>query len=282
VSVSPIRPGEVVPYDPANGIPKYERSYHLTSLSTVQAKPITWLLPGRVPLGGVTVVAGAPGQGKSQLTLGIAAAVTRNADVILIGAEDGLADTVKPRLLAAGADVERVHAFNAVGTHGDDLVMLPPDVPLLQEAVMKTGAQLVVIDPFAAFLAPELNAMSDHSLRQATAPLAQMAQATGCAVIVVAHFRKSREGSPLTWVGGSVGLTGQARSVLILGRHKEYSPMTADERLLIHVKSNGSALASTLVCEVVPRFVEVDGLRIETSYIKQRHEDEKITPADVE
>lgn len=260
------------------------RGYKLTTLDGVRPEPVRWLMPGRVPFGGVTVIAGAPGQGKSQVTLGIAASQSREGNgVILIGAEDGLADTVRPRLMAANADLSLIHAFDAHDQQQhEDMVMLPVDVPLLEEAVRDTGASTVVIDPFAAFLAPELNAMSDHSLRQATAPLAKMAQRTGCSVLVVAHFRKSREGTPLSWVSGSIGLTGQSRSVLILGKHKDYNPLTADERLLVHVKCNGARLAPTLVLEVAPRVLQDNGLTIPTSKINYLRDDATIHAGDIE
>ena len=265
--------------------PPPARGYSLTRMDTVKASAIEWLVPGRVPMGGLTVVAGPPGQGKSQFTLMLAAKVTTGdepAPVILIGAEDGLADTVRPRLIAAGADSSLVHSYRAKGAHGDELMMLPTDVPLLEEAVMSTGAQLVVVDPFAAFLAPELNAMSDHSLRQATAPLAQMAQRTHCAVVVVSHLRKSREGSTLDRVAGSVGLTGQARSVLLMGRAKDPTPMTRNERYLVHVKSNGAQLADTMVFEIVGRSVEADGLWIDTSAIGWVRTDPEVNAHDIE
>jgi hypothetical protein len=246
------------------------RTYKLTKLSTVRPRPITWLLPGRVPYGGLTVLAGRPGQGKSQLSLAIAANVTlTGTDVLVIGAEDGLEDAVRPRLVAAGADLDKVSSFDPQ-THGgnEDLTILPHDVPLLERAVKETGAGLVIVDPFAAHLAPELNSNNDHSLRQATAPLARMARSTGVAVIIVAHLKKGREGSPMDWVGGSIGLTGAARSVLLLGQFKDDDVWQKDAfRYLCHVKANGAPIARTLQCKVEAIDVEDGGMTIPTSRI---------------
>jgi hypothetical protein len=228
-----------------------ERSYKLTKLSTVQPEPMRWLLPGRIPYGGITVLGGRPGEGKSQFTLKLAADLSHGAGTIFIGAEDGLADTVVPRLIANGANLDNVQAITTVDERGrDDDATLPLDVPLIERAVRDSGAGLVIVDPFAAHLDAELNSSNDHSIRQALRPLARMAHESHVAVVVVAHPRKGRDGHPMEWIGGSGGLVGTARSVLLFGRHKDENPMDEDYRYLLHVKCNGERLARPLRCRI--------------------------------
>lgn len=260
------------------------RAYKLTSIASVKARPITWLLPGRVPYSALTVCAGRPGQGKSQFTLKLAADLSRaGVPSILLAGEDALEDTVKPRLLAAGADPAQVHGFAVDMPGGEgDMALLPTDVPLLERAVKDTGAGLVVIDPFAAHLSPELNSNNDHSLRQATAPLARMAQRTGAAVIVVAHLKKAREGSPMDWIGGSGGLVGNARSVLLFGGYAMATMETSHYRYVCHVKCNGAELASTLQCSIEGADIESDGTTIPTSRLLMLADVSDVGPLDLE
>jgi hypothetical protein len=251
-----------------------ERTYRLTTLADVHPKPIRWMMPGRIPFGGLTILAGRPGQGKSQLTLAIASRLTtQDTDVLLIGAEDGLEDTVRPRMVATGADLTRVHSFDPWVGDREDMCLLPDDVPLLEDAVRELGVGLVVIDPVVAHLSPDLNSHSDHSLRQAMAPLARMARSTGVAVICVSHLKKGREGGPLDWIGGSVAFTGTARSVLLFGKLNQPDDVNYEKyRYLVHVKCNGAVLAPTLACEVESVTVEDSGMSIPTSRIVARDE----------
>lgn len=227
--------------------PAPSRSYQLTQLSTVEPVSMRWLLPGRIPYGNLTIVCGRPGEGKSQFTLKLAADLSHSAGTILIGAEDGLADTVAPRLIANGANLANVHSITTRTERGqEDDAILPMDVPLLERAVRETGSGLVVIDPFAAHLDAELSSTSDHSVRQALRPLARMAHETGVAVVIVMHPRKGRDGHPMEWIGGSGGVPGAARSALLFGRHKDENALDDDYRYLIHIKANGARLAPAL------------------------------------
>lgn len=246
------------------------RSYRLTQLSSVQAQPITYLLPGRIPYGAITLLGGRPGQGKSQLALALAAGMTKvNVPVLLIGSEDGLADTVKPRLLAAGANTELVHEFGVTQGREDGVAVFPHDAPLLIDAIRQTGARLVVIDPIAGHLGEEINSNSDQSVRSAMLPLAKACQVTGAAAVVVLHPKKGRDGSPLDWFGGSVGFGGIARSALLFGTHRTpgESVDAFDLRYLVHVKGNGMRLAPTVECKIVGATVEDGGRSIETSRV---------------
>src|SRR5262249_43381053 len=145
---------------------------------------VEWLWPGRVALGKVTILEGDPDEGKSCVALDIAARVTTGrpmpnsaassldpAGVVYVTAEDGLADTVRPRFDAAGGDANRV-------------VVFPPDnVPQLDEvglvlieaAVRDCGVKLVVLDPLNAFLPDKVDTYKDHHVRRALKPLFALA-----------------------------------------------------------------------------------------------------------
>lgn len=202
-------------------------------LSDVRPEKVRWLWPGRIPLGKLTVLDGRPKVGKSTLALDLAARVSTGrpmpdgaeldqpSAVVLLSAEDGLADTIAPRLIAAGADLARVVTIASVPLRGQDGAVvgsrppvLPDDLDELEAVVRAEGAALVVIDVLMAYLSAGVKSYSDQDVRRALMPLAKMAERTGAAVLVLRHPRKGG-GSALDAGGGSVGIVGAARSVLV-------------------------------------------------------------------
>jgi hypothetical protein len=165
------------------------------------------------------------------------------ADVILISYEDGIGDTIRPRLEAAGADLTRVHVITWISVTADldRLVVLPADARSIFDVAKKFDASLVIIDPLTAALSSETDAHRDTDVRRALAPLAALAEALGIAVLVVRHLRKSG-GSAISSGGGSIGIAGAARSVL--GVYKD--PDVEGGRLLACVKNNLAAPAPAL------------------------------------
>src|SRR4029079_8173039 len=170
---------------------------------------------------------GDPGLGKSSLTLDMAARISTGrpmpgaldaqrppADVVLLSAEDGLADTVRPRLEAAGADLTRIFAMDAVptgpGRPGRPPVF-PDDVGWLHDLIVMKGVRFVIIDPLMAFLGLSVNAMNDQNVRRALFPLSRLAETTGAVILVVRHLNKNTQGSALYRGGGSIGIIGAAR-----------------------------------------------------------------------
>ncbi len=226
-------------------------------LSNVQAQRVEWLWLGRIPLGKLTILDGDPGLGKSVLTLDLAARVSRGmpmpdgepgedrepAGVVLLSAEDGLEDTIVPRLDAAGADRSRILALDAVpGENGPRPPVLPFDAHWLRGAVQRMKATLVVIDPLTAYLAAEVNAHRDTDVRRALFPLAQLAENTGAAVIVIRHLNKGNASNPLYRGGGSIGIIGAARSGLLVAK----DPDNPDRRVLASTKCNLAKLPTAL------------------------------------
>jgi hypothetical protein len=180
------------------------------------------------------------------------------AGVVILNAEDDLADTVVPRLLAAGGDSSRVLALNAVPNSegGESIVSLPYHLPELKAAMAQIGAALVIIDPIMAYLASEVNTHRDQDTRRALHPLAMLAAATGVAVVVVRHLNKMAGGNPLYRGGGSIGIIGAARSGLLVGK----DPDNPDRRVLASTKCNLAKLPSSLAFDLTP--ADNGGLRI--------------------
>jgi hypothetical protein len=220
------------------------------ALSTVEAERVDWLWVGFVPLGKVTVLDGDPGVGKSVLVTDLAARVTTcrpmpgeelatvpASRVLHLVAEDGIADTLRPRYEAAGADLDLVEAVDTVATaEGNDerLVVIPDDLARLERRVVDGGCRLVIVDVFAAFVSSDLNVYRDQDVRRATTPLSKLAERTGCSIVLVRHLNKSSDGPALYRGGGSIGIAGAARSVLLAAPH----PDDDTTRVLAAVKSN--------------------------------------------
>jgi hypothetical protein len=236
--------------------------------SEVEIEAVRFLVPERVPLGAVTILCGDPGLGKSTWTCEIAAGTTTGrygepARVLMANAEDGAAHVIVPRLAAAGADLARVELFTVPDEHGERPFTIPDDVPRLEAHAGSTGARLVVVDPLNAHLSDATNAHRDHSTRRALAPLAGMAQRLGVAVVAVLHLNKAPGTNALHRVGGSIGLVGGARSVLLFARDPE-DEEDGPRRALGHVKSNWSKLAGTSIYEHRETEVTVRGTTVQS------------------
>jgi hypothetical protein len=222
--------------------------------SAIKPEPVKWVIPQRVPAGMLTIFAGDPGLGKSTITTEWAATISRGSfflkprTVVLVNAEDSPATTIGPRLAAAGADLDRVvHAEMRV--KGQEVALTLPDhVGHLEHLVMERQAALVVFDPVNALLRSGINSWKDTDVRAALAPLAAMARRTGAAVLAVMHLTKSATaGEAIYRIGGSIGFTGQARSVVLLTRNPDDPDgERGNQRVLAHIKCNVASLAPSL------------------------------------
>jgi hypothetical protein len=163
---------------------------------------------------------------------------------VLLSAEDGLADTIRPRLDAAGADTESIVALSTVGEGGaaERTLCVPKDMHLIERAVGRVGAALVVVDPLMAFLGGTTDSHKDQDVRRALAPLAALAERTRASVLIVRHLNKATGGKPLYRGGGSIGIIGAARSGLVVAQ----DPEDPERRILAANKNNLSRAAQSL------------------------------------
>lgn len=231
-------------------------------MESVKVEQIEWLLYPFIPFGKVTIIQGDPGEGKTTMVLQITAKLTRGepillnkksqkeaqqdseenlkqevlsqdnpiqpVNVIYQTAEDGLGDTIKPRLLAAGADCSRVLVID---DREQPLTML--DVRL-EEAIMQTKARMVVLDPIQGFLGTDVDMHRANEIRPLMKRVAVLAEKYHCAIILIGHMNKNSNGKSSYRGLGSIDFQAAARSVLIVGRLKD-EPET---RVMCHVKSS--------------------------------------------
>jgi len=234
----------------------------LHRLSDLTSEDVRWLWPGRIPFGKITVLDGDPGLGKSTITLDLAARLTRGeampdgvrgdnekpAGVLLLTAEDGLRDTVLPRLKALGADMTRVYALESVpNVKGEpEMPAIPRDLDLIERMVVEHGVALVIVDPLIAFLgdSSETNTWRDQDIRRALGPFALMLERTASASLLVRHLNKGSGGNPIYRGGGSIGIIGAARSGLLV--QKDPDDETGVRRVLAPTKANLSAPAKAM------------------------------------
>jgi hypothetical protein len=254
---NPYQPKENGSAPDATGVPSHKSpSAALVArrASDIQRQPVQWLWPGRIARGKVTIVAGEPGLGKSQLTCAIAAAVTTggawpceegrspSGSVIILSAEDDASDTICPRLDAAGADARRVMVVSAVKVdHGQGRrsFNLQSDLALLESEIDRLGdALLVIIDPVSSYLG-HVDSHKNAELRAVLEPLGEMAARHGVAVLAITHFNKSGSGSPNNRFIGSIAFVAAARAAFIVAA----DPDDKRRRLFIPTKNNvGPAL----------------------------------------
>ncbi|HEY7061648.1 MAG TPA: AAA family ATPase [Chloroflexota bacterium] len=245
---------------PRDAPPRAKAAATWTRLDTVRRDRVEWIWRRYVPRRKLVVIEGDPGLGKSTIVLDLAARVTRHrnmpdetatgldgpADVLLLSAEDGLADTIKPKLEEMGADLTRVHFWQGF-PDGESVrpPSLPADVDALGEKITETSAALVIIDPLSAYLGGHVDTYRDHHIRRALAPLAALAERLGVTIVVLRHLVKSPTSeNPIHRGGGSVAIGAAARVVLVVG-HDPDDP-TQERRVLAVTKNNLAPLAPSL------------------------------------
>lgn len=198
----------------------------LINMEDIKCENVEWLWYPFVPYGKITIIQGDPGEGKTTLVLQMIAKLTRGEtiinsetkepiNVIYQTAEDGLSDTIKPRLVAANADCSKVLVIDDKET---PLTML--DVRL-EKAIAETSARLVVLDPIQGFLGADVDMHRANEIRPVMKHIAEIAEKYRCAIILVGHMNKCNMGKSAYRGLGSIDFQAAARSVLIVGRIKD-------------------------------------------------------------
>ena len=227
-----------------------EPNLKLINMEQVETEKIDWLLYPFIPFGKVTIVQGDPGEGKTTIVLQIIAKLTKGEAVLPSGsdepaleektmalepvnviyqtAEDGLGDTIKPRFFSAGADCSRVMVID-----DNDQALTMMDARL-EEAIIKTKARLVVLDPIQGFLGAAVDMHRANEIRPLMKRVAVLAEKYHCAIILIGHMNKNSNGKSSYRGLGSIDFQAAARSVLIVGRIKDEPEI----RVVCHVKSS--------------------------------------------
>lgn len=225
-----------------------EPKLKLINMEQIKVEKIDWLLYPFIPYGKVTIVQGDPGEGKTTMMLQIIAKltngqqifpsdkvnecnqslVTEPINVIYQTAEDGLGDTIKPRLLSAGADCSRVLVIDDT-----DEALTMMDMRL-EQAILQTNARLVVLDPIQGFLGSEVDMHRANEIRPLMKHIAIIAERHHCAIVLIGHMNKNSNGKSSYRGLGSIDFQAAARSVLIVGRIKD----DPDVRVVCHIKSS--------------------------------------------
>ena len=220
-------------------------------MSDVELTPVEWLWKPYLPFGKLSVLQGNPGEGKTYFAMHLAAACTNGKllpnmermepfNVIYQTAEDGLGDTVKPRLIEAGADLDRVLVID------DSEVQLTLSDERIEKAIVENNARLVIIDPIQAYLGADVDMNRANEVRPIFMRLGQVAQRTGCAILLIGHLNKAAGMQSLQRGLGSIDIAAAVRSVMFIGKLKHDPTM----RILTHEKSSlappGASLAFSL------------------------------------
>jgi hypothetical protein len=234
----------------------------LVRLADVETESIEWAWPGRIPYGKFTLVIGDPGVGKSYMAGDLEARQTTGRpwpdrapavarDVVVLTAEDGLADTVKARFERQRGDPDRLHVLVAVEDDGGPRPFdLSRDLAALEDALLQTRARWVRIDPLSAYLGP-IDSHKDGAVRGLLAPLVELAAATRAAVVGIMHMTKEAQRRLITRALGSIGFAAAARVVLAVGPDPEDPSST--RRLFVTVKSNLGPHAAGLAFSIDDR-----------------------------
>ena len=231
--------------------PPKKDSVKIIRMSDVELTPVNWLWKPYLPFGKLSVLQGNPGEGKTYFAMHLAAACTNGKllpnmerlepfNVIYQTAEDGLGDTVKPRLIEAGADLDRVLVID------DSEVQLTLSDERIEKAIVENNARLVIIDPSQAYLGADVDMNRANEVRPIFMRLGQVAQRTGCAILLIGHLNKAAGMQSLQRGLGSIDIAAAVRSVLFIDKLKHDPTM----RILTHEKSSlappGVSLAFSL------------------------------------
>jgi len=224
----------------------------IIKMSDIQPEPVEWLWEPYIPSGTISLIQGDGGEGKTSLSLAIAAAITNGnplpgcgvnaapANVIVQNAEDSYTKTIRPRLEQFGADCDMIHVID------EDGQALSLSDERIEQAIIKTNAHLLILDPVQAYFGGA-NMNSANDVRPLMKRLGDVAKRTDCAVILVGHLHKKCGKAAYRGLG-SIDIYAAARSVMTVGR----IPVDENVRVIVHNKSNLAPAAASLAFQFDP------------------------------
>ena len=213
----------------------------LIHMEEVVSKEVEWLWYPYIPYGKITIIEEDPGEGKTTLILKLAAALSMGLPlpcdddkeyepihIIYQTAEDGIEDTIKPRLEKAGADCSMIRVIDET----DKELSMTDD--RLEQAIIETGARLIILDPIQAYIGATVDMHRANEIRPVLKHLGIIAEKHNCAIILIGHMNKA-SGSESTYRGlGSIDIQATARSVLLVARLRDKPNI----RIMAHDKSS--------------------------------------------
>ena len=220
-------------------VPESEEMVPMLCYEDIEQTSVDWLWFPYIPFGKLTIIQGNPGEGKTYFAMMLTAACTNKKmfpnmediepfNVIYQTAEDGMGDTIKPRLVEAGADLSRVMVID----DSEEALTLSDD--RIEKAVRQNHVRLVIIDPVQAFIGADVDMNRANEVRPVFRKLGMIAEKTGCAIVLIGHLNKS-SGAQSTYRGlGSIDIMAAVRSLIFIGKVRK-DPTT---RVLIHEKSS--------------------------------------------
>ena len=233
----------------------------LIKMSDVEPTKVEWLWYPYIPYGKITIIQGDPGEGKTTLILNLAAMLSKGEklpeseeksdpiNIIYQTAEDGLSDTVKPRLIAAKADDERITVID------ESKLELSLTDERLEQAIIETKAKLVILDPLQAYIGANVDMHRANEIRPVMKHLAEVAQRQQCAVVLIGHLNKAM-GMKSSYRGlGSIDIPASARSVLLVGRIKDNPTVRVMAQIKSSLAPEGEPIAFELNKETGFRFI---------------------------
>lgn len=232
---------------------KMSKKLELICMNDIEIEEVKWLWYPYIPAGKVTILQGDPGNGKTHFALQVASAVTteckfptgtsdiKGGNIIFQTAEDGLGDTIKPRLIKAGADAKKVFVIK------DTDCTLSLIDSRIEEAINEKKARLLIIDPLQAYLGDDVDMHRANDIRPIMHKLSDVAERTGCAIMLIGHMNKDSKSQKGIYKGlGSIDIVAAARSVLLLGR----DPKNKNIRAVVPVKSSLAPEAKAVAFEL--------------------------------
>jgi len=238
--------GEGAPKTNGQAVPTIISSLVTRSYEDIQVEAVSWLWKGRIPLGKLSLVAGVPGVGKTFLLCDIAARCSRGGtlpdgacapqcETLILTAEDGPEDTIKPRLVAHGAVCSRVHHYDKVDIGGKEAYFtLTGYLDVLDKWLDDHRAvKLVVFDPITAYLGDGIDSHKNAEVRAALGPLCKLAEERDVAIVGITHLSKG-QAKAINRVIGSIAFVGAARACWLV----DWDPETDGRRLFLPIKNN--------------------------------------------
>lgn len=246
--------GDVIPFNRdarARNVSQQDRP-KLVWIADVKRESVAWLWFPYIPKGKLTIIEGDPGIGKSFITMSLASDLSQGRPlwgeergkrppqkVLLLSAEDGLGDTIRPRLEAMDANLQEIVAFD------EPFNLDESGFSDLEDAIASIKPAIVIIDPLVAYTSGAIDMHRANQVREFMKPLAHLAEKYDCALVVVRHLKKGSGGGKALYQGlGSIDYTAASRSVLMVGINRDGT------RVMAHVKSNLAKQGATLAYEL--------------------------------